>query len=186
MEPTEKTQNKSASPNKGIIAIIALLIVLIIVALGAVFLLRDNQKDDSNLSIGYATDASVMLDQNSLQAAMDEAAENAAKGNIGLYYVNDAYSTDGLHFECMIGNSSSNLYDMYLQIFADEAMQDQIFLSGLVPPGSGFENITLDHALDPGVHTVYVALTQVDTDEETGEQVLKNQVMHTMDFHVYG
>ena len=26
----------------------------------------------------------------------------------------------------------------------------------------------------------------VDTDEETGEQVLKNQVMHTMDFHVYG
>ena len=23
-------------------------------------------------------------------------------------------------------------------------------------------------------------------DEETGEQVLKNQVMHTMDFHVYG
>lgn len=33
---------------------------------------------------------------------------------------------------------------------------------------------------------VYVALTQVDTDEETGEQILKNQVMHTMDFHVYG
>ena len=44
--------------------------------------------------------------------------------------------------------------------------------------------IDVEHALDPGDHTVYVALTQVDTDEETGEQVIKHQVMHTMDFHV--
>jgi len=136
--------------------------------------------------IGYATEATVLLDQNSLQAAMDEAMANAKDGNIGLYYQNDATSSDGTNFDCFIGNSNSNIYDMFLTIYADAELTDQIFLSGLVPPGSGFESITLDHALDPGVHTVYVALTQVDTDEETGEQVLKNQVMHTMDFHVYG
>jgi hypothetical protein len=29
-----------------------------------------------------------------------------------------------------------------------------------------------------------VALTQVETDEETGAQSIHNQVIHTMDFHV--
>ena len=47
-----------------------------------------------------------------------------------------------------------------------------------------FRSITLDRALDEGDHTVYVVLTQVDTNEETGEQVIKNQITHTMDFHV--
>ena len=67
--------------------------------------------------------------------------------------------------------------------YADLELTDQIFLSGLVPPGSGFERITLNRPLDEGDHTVYVSLTQVDIDEN-GQQVIKNQVMHTMDFHV--
>ena len=62
-------------------------------------------------------------------------------------------------------------------------MTDQVFLSGLVRPGSGFEEISLDHALDPGLTTVYVAVTLVDT-EEDGTQVIKSQVVHTMDFNV--
>jgi hypothetical protein len=31
---------------------------------------------------------------------------------------------------------------------------------------------------------VYIALTQVEQDEETGEESVVNQVFHTMDFHV--
>jgi hypothetical protein len=63
-------------------------------------------------------------------------------------------------------------------------MTDQLYLSKLVPPGSGFEEIELEHPLDQGDHTVYVALTQVETDEETGAQTIRNQVIHTIDFHV--
>jgi hypothetical protein len=63
-------------------------------------------------------------------------------------------------------------------------MTDELYLSQLVPPGSGFEEITLEHPLDPGNHTVYVALTQVVTDEETGEQTIHNQVVYTMNFTV--
>lgn len=72
---------------------------------------------------------------------------------------------------------------MFLTIYADAELTDQIFLSGLVPVGSGFEQITLDRALEPGDHSVNVVVTQVDTDED-GVQVIKNQVAHTMDFHV--
>lgn len=140
--------------------------------------------DEGVPKIGYAADATVMLDQDSLQAAFDEAMKNAAEGNVGLKYKNDAYSTNGEDFECYIANSESNLFDMFLTIYADVELKDQLFLSGLVPPGSGFESVTLDRALDGGDHTVYLVLTLVDTDEETGQQVIKNQVTHTMDFHV--
>lgn len=175
---------KSKSNQKLIIILLAVLIVLAGVILAVVLLRGSNIPDDNTPLIGYANEAKVMLDQDSLQAAMDEAMANARDGYVGLNYKNDAYSEDGVNVECYIVNSNSNIYDMFLTIYTDVEMTDQIFLSGLVPPGSGFENITLSKALDPGDHTVYVALTQVDTDEETGEQVIKNQVVHTMDFHV--
>ena len=181
METKSKFSNQ-----KLIIVLLAVLIVLLIGVL-AVVLGRGRSEDipDGNTPlIGYATEATVMLDQDSLQAAFDEAMKNAAEGNVGLKYKNNAYSTDGVNFECYIANSDSNIYDMFLAIYADAEMTDQIFLSGLVPPGSGFENITLDRALEKGDHMVYVVLTQVETNAETGEQVIRNQVAHTMDFHV--
>jgi hypothetical protein len=115
---------------------------------------------------------------------MDEAMANAEKGNIGLSYVNDATSTDGVHFDCYLINSATNIYDMYITIYADAEFTDELYLSQLVPPGSGWDSLTLEHALDPGDHTVYVVITQVDTDEDTGEQSVVGQVVYTMDFHV--
>lgn len=171
--------------DKKLIAVIVGLILIIMVM--AFFLLFRKDpvtiNDGDTPRIGYAAEAKVMLDQDSLQAAFDQAVENAAKGSIALQYKNDAFSNDGTTFSCHIVNSQNNMYDMYLTIFADAELKDQIFLSGLVPPGSGFEEIKLDHALEPGDHTVYVALSQVETDEN-GKQLQGNQVMHTMVFHV--
>lgn len=181
MDSSAETKKTSAKSNKTIIAA-AGIVAAAIVGVGVFVATRSQSNND--LTIGYAAEASVMLDQNSLQAAFDEAMRNAAEGNVGLQYKNDAFSDNGTDFECYIVNSDTNIFDMFLSIFADAEMTDQLFLSGLVPPGSGFENITLEHALDPGDHTVYVVLTQVETNEETGEQVIKNQITHTMDFHV--
>lgn len=180
MDPT--VENKKGVPSKTGIIIIALLIVLIVVAVVGIFLMRGNSKED-NMTIKYAADAGVVMDQASLQAAMDEAAANAANGNVALHYVNDAYSENGIDFECLIANSTGNAYDMYLQIFANAELTDEIFMSGLIPPGSGYEKISLEHALNPGVTTVYVVLTQVET-SEGGAQTIVNQIVHTMDFHV--
>lgn len=171
--------------DKRLVAVIAGLILVIAVLCFFLFFRQEPAtiSDGDTPRVGYAAEAKVMLDQDSLQTAMDEAMKNAQDGNVALLYKNNAYSTNGTDFECYIVNSASNKYDMFLTIYADDAMTDQVFLSGLVPPGSGFENITLDHALAPGDHEVVVAVTQVDTDEN-GQQVVKNQVMHTMEFHV--
>lgn len=169
--------------DKRMIAVIIGL-VLVIAVMGFFLFFRNNEGSaDDNGRIGYATEARVMLDQDSLQAAADEAQKNAREGNVALQYQNDAFSTDGKTFSCHIANAPANLYDMFLTIYADAALTDQIFLTGLVPPGSGFEEITLDHELEPGDHTVYVAVTQVTTGDN-GEQTIKNQVVHTIEFHV--
>jgi hypothetical protein len=158
--------------------------VVVVAAVAAVAVVLTHQDQSNDLGIGYASEAKVLLDQDSLQAAMDKAMANAREGNIALLYKDNAYSTNGTDFDCYIVNSANNAYDMFLTIFADQEMTDELYLSQLVPPGSGFEKITLEHPLDEGDHTVYVALTQVETDEETGEQSVHKQVVHTMDFHV--
>lgn len=177
----EKAQSKQ---KKWVIP--ALLLVLILLLVVVIVLLSKRTVDISDgdvPKIGYAAEATVMTDQESLQASIDEALANARDNMVSLEYKNHAYSTDGKTFSCYIVNAASNLYDMFLTIYADEEMTDQVFLSGLVPPGSGFEEITLDHELPEGDHTVCVAVTQVDTAED-GTQVIKNQVVHTMEFHV--
>lgn len=183
MEPSTE-EKKPSGPSTRTVIMIAAIVIAIVIAIAAAVVLRGGDRKSDGPAIGYSAEARVMLDQDSLQAAMDRAIENAKGKNVSLKYKNNAYSTDGVNFDCYIVNSASNLYDMFLTIYADAELADQIFLSELVPPGSGFESITLDHALDAGDHTVYVGLTQVQTDEETGEQTLVAQVWHTMDFHV--
>lgn len=181
MNASTETKQVKTSSNKKVIIAAVVIIALVIVAAAAIVFHFAGKEDDGRIK--YATEASVMLDQESLQAAMDQAMQNAKDSNISLLYKDNAYSEDGLNFSCYIVNSATNLYDMFLTIYADAALEDQLFLSGLVRPGEGFESIELDHALDAGDHVVYVALTQVKENEE-GEQVIHNQVVHTMDFHV--
>ena len=180
-------KNAQTKTNQKWIILLLLLLIVLLGAVLAVVLLRGGTQDigDNDIPrVGYETEARVMLDQNSLQMAMDAAMEKAKDGNVALRYRNNAFSSNGTDFECYIVNSTANRFDMFLTIYADAELTDQSYLSGLVPPGSGLESITLDRALEPGDHTVYVAVTQVADDEETGQQVIKNQVMHTMDFHV--
>lgn len=178
---------KASGQSTKIFIVVGIIVIALLAAIVVILLGRQPQaavNDGNPQKIGYSAEAKVMLDENTLQAAIDEAVENAKNGMVALSYQNDAYSKDGKTFSCYIANDAGNLYDMFVAIYADSGLTDQIFLSGLIPPGSGFEEITLDHALESGDHRVYVAVTQVETDEETGEQVLGNQVMHTIEFHV--
>lgn len=183
MESSAKGKKEPVSSKK--IIIIAVALIILVIAIAAVVVVYTlNGKDANEPQIGYATEAKVMLDEDSLQAAVDEAQANAKNGMVALQYQNDAFSSDGKTFSCYIANAPTNLYDMFVTIYSDAELTDQVYLSGLVPPGSGFEEITLDHELPTGDNTVYVAITQVETDEETGEQIMRNQVMHTIVFHV--
>ena len=185
MEPSPETKKLPSSTLK-VIVIAAVIIIALLIAVIAL-LMRPKSTvdimDDGIPKVGYANNTIVVTDEGSLQAAVDEAVENAKNGRISLLYQNDAYSSDGKTFSCYIANNKLNLYDMFIGLYADADFTDQLYLSGLVPPGNGFDELVLDHALPAGDNTVYVVLNQVKTDED-GQQTITGQVVHTMKFHV--
>lgn len=179
------SSNSSSNNNNNNVkvAIVAAAAVCIVAICATAVILLGGKDEEPDSGIGYAQGATVVLDENALQAAVDEAQRNAEEGNIALNYQNDAFSMDGKNFTCYIVNDAANKFDMFLTICTDSSMTEQVLLTGLVPPGSGFQKLTLDRELGKGDHTVYVAVTMVDT-EEDGTQVMKSQVVHTMVFHV--
>lgn len=130
--------------------------------------------------IGYDQGATVLDKEDTVPSLTDQ----PSSGGVTLSYRNNAYSTDGNHFNCYIANSPVNQYDFYLDIYANPEYTDRIFLSGLVRPGFVFEEIQLTRPLEVGDHTVYVVVTQVE--EADGQQKIHAQVSHTMEFHVTG
>ena len=98
MDASTESKKTSAPVNKTVVAISAL-VLLAAVAIAAFFLLGQKEEEDNGLTIQYASEAKVMLDQDSLNAAMQAAIENNKNNAIGLRYKNNAYSTDGVNFE---------------------------------------------------------------------------------------
>lgn len=182
-----ETQSKSGTDKRWLIIIVAIIaaaavaIVLIVTGRGPAETKNVSAALDANGMpvLGYATGVTA-LDEDSLQAAVDEMAAGMAKGYFTTEFKNDAYSTDGQTFECYIGNSNLNAYDMFFQIL-DEA-DEQLFLSGILPVSTALREITLDRVLDPGVHTVTVVYTQVEGELE--DMTIVGQVGVTMNFHV--
>lgn len=178
MEEKNRSQQRWLIP--ALLAVVVLLLAVILV-----FVMKPGAEpvdiqDGETPKLGYAEGTTVVEDPDALQKAVDEMYAHAAEGGVTLEYKNDARSTDGENFSCYIANAVENRYDMYLQIFADSELTDQLLLTGLLRPGSAFDNISLEHPLEPGTHRVYVAFTQVEEDLET----IHAQVMVTMDFTV--
>ncbi len=124
--------------------------------------------------IGY--DANVVVDDpETLQQAVDEMYAQAQEPGVTLEFKEVAVSDDGKNFACYIGNAAENAYDMFIAIYADQALTDELYLSGLMRPGTRFEQIELERTLEPGEYTAYVVYTQVKDEEEEEIQVQKIQ-----------
>jgi len=137
----------------------------------------------AGIQVGYATEGiTAVEDPEAMSKALDEAYEKMQEDRITLSYRNDAFSDDGQNFSCYIANSEDNKYDMFIGIYADMELTDLLYLSQLLRPGTAFETITLDRALEPGKHQVCVVFTTVETTET--EQVIHGETAVTMNFTV--
>ncbi len=140
--------------------------------------------------IGYATQGVVATDPETLQDQVDAMIEQSKEPGVALEYKNLMVSDDGQNFACYIGNSADNAYDMFITIYADQALTDELFLSELLRPGERFEQITISRKLDPGDYTGYVVYTQVADkdalDQSVAIQTIQAQVATTMNIKVNG
>lgn len=162
-----------AEKNRTARGLVIVLLVLILAALcflvGRTFLQKEVQPEEETIStpkLAYAEGTTVVRDANALQDAVDKMAQKIEEGNMVLEYETEANSADGQNFVGYLANAAENSYDMYFDIYADSKMTDEIFLSGLVPPGSALENIKLNRKLKSGNHDAYLVFTTVEDDHE--------------------
>ncbi len=150
--------------------VLTVMLVASIGTIGVLMTRKPPEEDEDQL--GY-TDGAVILNQ-------DGPYEVTPPDEITLEYNGSARSKDGQNFECLIANARENTFDMYIGIYSDAALSDELYLSKLFRPGTGFENITLNRALEKGTHTCYLVLTQVEKDRNT----IHNQIVVTINMIV--
>ena len=169
-----KESEKKPLNKKAILLLLLLLLLLIGVGIGVYFAFFREDPDDGRIPY-----------QQGVVLYGGEEVEPVDAGWIKLTYNYKAFSADGVHFSCLLTNDPANVYDLYFDIYDSDrlAVEDRVFLSGLIPPGYGLKQIALAHALPPGSTTCYVVFNQVDTDEE-GNQSMVNQMMVTVEFVV--
>ena len=163
--------SKKKSPKRRAAAVAAF-VLLVGIAAGVYFFVNREDPDDGRIPY-----------QQGVVLMGGETVEPVKQGWLALTYDYKAFSSDGVNFSCYLTNDAANAYDLYFDIYADDTLKDQVFLSGLIPPGYGLKQIELNHALPAGTTKCYVVFNQVDTDEE-GNQSMVNQMLVTVDFVV--
>lgn len=170
------SENTKEKKNKLVIILLIIIIVLLAGGITAVVLLLTNQSeagssgDDGTpaITIGYEQNGVVVgLSEDELQKAYEDMEAQRDKGMINLSYKHMAASLDGVNFACTIGNPESNGCDVYLQILLDNDPDQQVLLTGLIPPGSELTRFESEIPLPPGVHESALIFTKIDTDHAT-------------------
>lgn len=167
MSENVKEEKKSSKT----VVILLLIIILLLLAAGivaAVFILKKDNADlpdgGNNGVIKYEAG---VVNYEDAQRVYDEMQERAKEGMVGVHYSNNARSEDGKHFTCFIENPIRNGYDMYLNIYKDETMEEQLLLTGLIPAGSGIEEFDSEITLEPGEYKSVLVMTLVEDDHST-------------------
>lgn len=154
---------------KIIIAVILITAVLILSAVLCWWFFFRTAPD--NL-IGYESSAVTVTDEDTLQDIVDGMIKQTKDGHMALEYKNTAISSDGTNFSCYIANSAKNKYNMYVGIYLDSDLKDQIYLTKLIKPGDGIQNFQSSRKLTPGTYNAVLVFTQVKEDQ----QEIKSQV----------
>lgn len=159
-------KEKKQSSNKRFI-IILLIIFLLILLIGGFLLLKFLRKEPaeeptSKKEIPYAVDVGLITSG----TTFDDIREDADKV-IPLSYSPYLVSSDGINFDCNIGNPLGAVYDMYFDFYTDLTFEHQIYLTGLVPPGSKLQKITSNIQFPEGQRDIIMVVTTVADDHST-------------------
>lgn len=169
-----KTDNKKTK--KGAVIVITVMAICLLTLSVVLIVLFFNGKIDlpydpirDNMTDGKLKydSAAIVLDSDELRQEAEKLLEKTEEGYISLTHKNTAVSSDGENFECYIVNGAENEYDIYVNIYTDNTAQEQVLLTGLIPPGSGLEHFRSEIRLEPGSYEGLLVITQVEEDHMT-------------------
>ncbi len=163
--------NEKKSSNKTVIIILIIIILLLLAGGATFFILNANNKPSESEETGgkqipLEISAGV-LSPDQLKNWNEEALKEAEDNQIPVIYTPTATSTDGVNFECEIGNPKGAKYYMYLDMYSDSSLEEEIYLSGLLEPGKGITSFSTSKTFPKGETDTVLVLTTVQEDQKT-------------------
>lgn len=160
---------------KLLIIVIISAAALILSGIAAVLLIIGNYEKSPNNPSGvdtqkYFEDGKLKYDDGAVVLGTDnpnQILEEIQEGYLSLSHKTQAVSSDGENFECYILNGIENKYDFFINIYKDKTAEEQLLLTGLIPPGSGIDHFKSEIKLEPGEYEALLVITQVEDDHET-------------------
>lgn len=172
------SENTKEKKSKLVPILLIIIIILLIGGITAALLILLNQNNGEGgsggedgepaVTIGYEQNGiSVGLNEDELKDLYEQMEAQANSGMIDLSYKHMAASLDGVNFACTIANPASNGCDIYLQILLDGDLEQQILLTGLIPPGSTLNRFESEIPLAPGDYESVLIFTKMSNDHAT-------------------
>lgn len=155
----KKVEKRGKSKSKGKIVIIVLLL-LVIIALGVVIYFLLNKPEPTR-----STSAGLVVDGN-----IDEKAANA-RFTTDMNMVWTFPSGSAVSNNAQIGNSASNVYECYFEVYFDDEEQTLLYSSPVLPVGKRLDKLELNQVLPDGAYDAlctYHILDDEDPNRELG------------------
>lgn len=169
------TTEKKSSNNK-IIIILLIIVILLLIGGGitAFVLLNADRPDDEPVSFPTMQGGQIpmeitagVLDIEGIEKWNEEALKEAERNQIPIQYAPNANSVDGKNFACVIGNPEGAPYYFYVDLYADTSLEEEVYLSGLIPPGRGLTSFTTSREFPKGETDAVLVVTTVENDMKT-------------------
>lgn len=179
VETKAQENNKEKRKILPIIIIFSVIVLVLIFALIFVIISKSPSESENNPNVTNPADAhmingvlqydegAIVLDPDELQNQIDDLNQKVQDGYIGIAHKNRILSKDGETFNCYIQNNADNKYDIFINIYKDASGQEQLLLTGLIPPGSGINQFKSEIKLEQGTYEALVVITQVEDDHQT-------------------
>lgn len=167
------TEKKSS--NK-IIVILLIIIILLLIGGGitAFVFLNADRPDDEPYSLPTMKNGQIpmditagVLDIKGIKKWNEDALKQAELDRIPIQYAPAANSVDGKNFACVIGNPEGSPRCFYVDLYADTSFEEEVYLSGLIPPGRGLTSFTTTREFPQGETDAVLVVTTVDDDMKT-------------------
>ncbi len=164
------TEEKKSS-NKTVIIILIIVIILLLAGGATFFILNANNKPSESESTGgkqipLEVNAGV-VSPDKVKEWNEQAIKEMQDNEIPMIFSPTATSTDGVNFECEIGNPPGAKYYMYLDLYSDVSLEEEVYLSGLLEPGKGITSFSTSKTFPKGETDAVLVFTTVRDDQKT-------------------
>lgn len=164
-------QKENSGKKPIVIIIIAALVVLVAALVVCIVLLLRNQKEEPIQNSANVTNTSILdrgiVDNENAGEIMDEMSEKVEKGMFECKMTTAWTFDDGKSSapNAYVANVESNLYTLYFDVY-EEATNELLYSSPLLPVGTEIKNFKLDKELPAGEYNAVVMYKMVDENME--------------------